>query len=84
MKELCKKGMVFLLSIASAIFLVAALPIENIDYPGTVAACAVPIPESKPGEEKQDAFKATIGLGVLLVAVGGGLIYLQIRNKQET
>lgn len=82
MKELCNKGIVMLLAVACAISLAVIRPMGNRDYPAAVAACAVPIPESKPGEEKQDALSATVGLGVLLVVVGGSLIFLQLKNKK--
>ena len=40
-------------------------------------SCAVPLPASKPGEERKDMISAVIGMGVLLVIVSGGLVVLK-------
>lgn len=72
-----------ILGIVLAVSMALAVPAQESYRPAGIAACAVPIPASLPGEEKKDTISAVIGLSVLLVLVGGSLVFLQKKKEEE-
>ena len=45
--------------------------------------CGAPIPSSAPGEEKNDLISAIGAFSILLIIVGGGIIYLEKKNQKK-
>lgn len=69
--------MVLTLVIGSSCGLLPQLRGEAKEITSVGLGCAVPLPDSKPGEEKKDMLSAVIGLGVLTIIVCGGIVFLK-------